>query len=300
MKKRQRYVTLPSDWDELEPADWRELLRMRQQMIDKGLQLTVGDVRIETARMLLKNRGVKTQVNNQQYLVLLSQIADGLDWLWKEEDGGLSLTLRTCRQLMPKIQHGKDRQRETWVGPMDFGQDILFGEFRMAIALMKEMNNPEQTATSMQALAGLLYRPAATDEQKQAVREWSLVRQPYDWDTISEKIERGGKMKPWQVWGIYAWFAYFCEALTTEDFTVEGEDVCFRPLFSDGDGEGVAKSGGKGGSLSQICHTLAESHVFGTARDVDRTPLFSVMLKLLHDYQALIRMKQQMKKGGTR
>lgn len=44
-------------------------------------------------------------------------------------------------------------------------------------------------------------------------------------------------------------------------------------------------------SLQQICLTLAESHVFGTARDVDNTPLFTVMQKLLMDYETLRKLK---------
>ena len=97
-------------------------------------------------------------------------------------------------------------------------------------------------------------------------------------------------MKPWQLWGIYAWFAYFCEALTTETFIIEGEEVCFAPIFEKR--EGVAKTEGNSGTMAQICHTLAETHVFGTARDVDRTPLLTVMQKLLQDYYTLQKLKK--------
>ena len=89
--KKAKYITLPENWDELTEADWRELLRMRQQLIDKHLKVTIDDVKIETARMLLKNRGVKLQLNNKQYLVLLSQLAKTLTWLWQEHEGGLHI-----------------------------------------------------------------------------------------------------------------------------------------------------------------------------------------------------------------
>ena len=45
--------------------------------------------------------------------------------------------------------------------------------------------------------------------------------------------------------------------------------------------------------MSQICLTLAESHVFGTAKDVDRTLLLTVMQKLLMDYRTLIKLKKK-------
>ena len=281
MERKQRYITLPEEWDELTEADWRELLKMRQQMVVKGLKLTIDDVRIESARMLLKNRGVKLQLNNPNYLTLVKLLADSLDWLWKEEEGGLSLVYRSTLNKLPKVRD--------WLGPLDCGSDMKFGEFRMALAILKNYEQ-EPSVRDLNVLAGLLYRPEAS---KKMQHEQQLRRWPYDWDNFDQKEKRGEEMKPWQVWGIYAWFAYFCEALTTETFIIEGEEVTFAPLFQKH--EGVAKKDNRGGSMAQICHTLAESHVFGTAKEVDRTPLFDVMRKLLQDYYSLQELKKKKK-----
>ena len=285
MKDKSRYIILPEVWDELSEADWRELLKFRQQLISKGMKATLDDVRIWTARMMLKNRGVKQQTGNSQYLVLVSQLAGSLDWLWQEVDGGLSLVYRSSKNLLPKIQRGTEKGHQDGIGPLSPGADLTFGEFRQAISHLK-VYEQQQEPTALCALAGLLYRPKATLQQKQ---EQQLLRQPYDWDSLDDKIERGRQMKPWQVWGIYAWFAFFCEYLTTGIFTIEGEDVCFAPVF------GVSGNGRKesGGGMAQICLTLAESHVFGTAKEVDRTPLLTVMLKLLQDYQTLQKLKNR-------
>ena len=280
MRQKPRYITLPETWDELTRDDWRELLKMRQQMIDKQLALTLDDVRIETARMMLKNRGVGLKLENKQYLVLVHQIADSLDWLWKAEEGGLSLVYRTTWNLLPKVRG--------WLGPMDHGADLTFGEFRQAITHLKAYEQ-SQNPVALCALAGLLYRPAADGDQ----RNQGLLRQPYDWDSLDEKIMRGNRMERWQRWGIYAWFAYFCEYLTTEPFIIEGEQVCFAPLFQQH--EGSDKKEGRGSTMAQICLTLAESHVFGTAREVDRTPLLTVMQKLLQDYHTLLELKRKKK-----
>lgn len=275
---KPRYITLPETWDELTEADWRELLKMRQQIIDKQLQLTVSDVRTETARMLLKNRGVGTRINDSQYLLLVGRLADTLGWLWQEHDGGLSLAYRSTENLLPKVRD--------WTGPLSHGGDLMFGEFRQAIAHLKAYEQ-DQNPTALCALAGLLYRPEASRKQKQLQQ---LRRQPYDWDSLEEKIARGRRMKPWQRWGIYAWMAYFCEYLTTGTFIIDGEEVNFSPIFGGRDESGT---GGHGGGLHQICLTLAESHVFGTANDVDRTPLLTVMLKLLKDYETLQELKKR-------
>ena len=101
-------------------------------------------------------------------------------------------------------------------------------------------------------------------------------------------------MKPWQVWGIYAWFAWFCEYLTTGTFINDGEEVCFAPVFERKQVQGEVEKG-NGSRLQQICLTLAESHVFGTVKDVDHTPLLTVMQKLLMDYQTLQSIKKKRK-----
>ena len=293
---KPRYITLPENWDELTPEDWREVLKIRQTMAETDHAWTVEDARIESARAMLKNRGVRQQQNNPQWLKLVNDIARSLTWLWTVEGEAISLCYRSVANKLPKVQHGTKKEHQEWLGPMDCGADITFGEFRQAIAHLKAYEQ-DQNPGALCALAGLLYRPKATEEQRTRY-DRQLRRQPYDWDSLDEKISRGELMKPWQRWGIYAWFAYFCEALTTETFIVEGEESCFAPLFEHPTPNPSPQRGGESesGGLHQICLTLAESHVFGTARDVDHTLLLTVMQKLLHDYRQLQQMKKKLRK----
>ena len=286
-KARQSYIEFPDCWEDLTEADWRDVLKIRQKVVAHGGRYSELDITTETARLLLRNRGVKTQINNPDYIQLVGQLAKTLGWLWHTEGTTISLVYRDTHNLIPKVRE--------WLGPLDHGADLVFGEFRQAFAHLQNIEHPSGDTpekcnifrnTAMEALAGLLYRPKATVEQK---RNMQLRRQPYDWDSLDDKIERGRLMEPWQVWGIYAWFAWFCEHLTTGTFIIDGQEVCFAPLFSHGGTDDTDK--GEGG-MSQICLTLAESHVFGTAKDVDRTLLLTVMQKLLMDYRTLQRIKK--------
>lgn len=279
MKEKQRYIELPENWDELTEADWCELLKIRQKVVEHGGQYSELDITTETARMLLKNRGVKLQLNNPNYIQLVGQLAKTLGWLWHADGNTISLVYKDTRNLIPKVRE--------WWGPMDHGSDLMFGEFRLAMAVIKNYEtNPSER--DLNVLAGLLYRPEAS---KKMQHEQQLRRWPYDWDNWEQKERRGSQMQRWQVWGIYAWFAWFCEYLTTGTFIIEGEKVSFSPLFQKQEGEG--KSDSSKGGLSQICHTLAETHVFGTAKEVDHTPLLTVMQKLLQDYESLQRLKKK-------
>lgn len=284
MKKRQRYIEIPDCWQDLTEADWSEVLKIRQRVVDHGGRYSELDITTETARVLLKNRGVGVKLKSENYLLLVAQIARSLGWLWHAEGNVISLVYKDTRNLLPKVRQ--------WYGPLSHGEDLTFGEFRQAFVHLKAYEQT-QTDTPLAALAGLLYRPASAPA---ADRPYSR-RQPYDHDGIDDKIARGRQMEPWQRWGIYAWFAWFCEYLTRGTFLIDGCEVSFAPLFSSsapaGSPAASAPAGSASGSssLQQICLTLAESHVFGTARDVDNTPLFTVMQKLLMDYETLRKLK---------
>ncbi|KAA6318047.1 hypothetical protein EZS27_031895, partial [termite gut metagenome] len=84
-------------------------------------------------------------------------------------------------------------------------------------------------------------------------------------------------------WGIYAWFAYFCEYLLTGTFIIEGTEVCFAPIFAHSDSDAGGSEQNLG--LHAIGLSVAESGVFGNAEQTDRTLLLKIMLKLLNDHQ---------------
>ena len=71
---KQRYIELPDTWDELTESDWRELLKIRQKVVAHGGRYSELDILTETARMLLKNRGVKLQLNNANYIRIAMEL----------------------------------------------------------------------------------------------------------------------------------------------------------------------------------------------------------------------------------
>lgn len=266
MKQKQRFVELPETWQELTQADWTGLLKIRQQVADHGGRYTGLDILTETARLLLENRGVFLQMDNPNYIQLVAQYAKSLAWLWHVDESTVSLTYRNTRNLLPQIG--------CLHGPADHGSDLLFGEFRQAVAIMRQYEREPANDRHLKVLAGLLYRPM--DGHK---------RQRYDHDGFAAMEARGAQMKPWQRWGVYAWFSWMCEYLTVGTFVIDGDEVCFAPLFTH-DGQQQRDNDATGG-MQAIALTLAETGVFGTADGVDHTPLLSVMLKLLMDKQRM-------------
>lgn len=284
MKQKQRYIVFPETWGDLTPEDWREVLKIRQRVVAHGGRYSEHDITVKTVVQLLKNRGLKEQPSDSRYIELISRLSKTLGWLWHAEGSTISLVYKDTRNLLPKVRE--------WLGPADHGSDLLFGEFRLAFAVLRNYEE-HPSERDLDVLAGLLYRPEASEQMQ---HEQQLRRLPYDWDTFSQKEERGKQMERWQVWGIYAWFAWFCEYLTTGTFIIDGCEVSFAPLFNHSSSTADSSpSTNSGFSLQQICLTLAESHVFGTAKDVDRTPLLTVMQKLLMDYHSLMKIKNHKK-----
>ena len=78
MKKEEsnKVVMFPEWWDELTEKDWRDMLLLRQRLIDGEIDekrgpITIDDIRNEAARCLLLNRGLRTRVSDDKYFLLV-------------------------------------------------------------------------------------------------------------------------------------------------------------------------------------------------------------------------------------
>ena len=162
---------------------------------------------------------------------------------------------------------------------------LTFGEFRAATAAMNLYDQSHED-TDLLALCAVLYRPAK--KQNGVFR-----REPFDTDRLPVLMTRASILQPYLRWGIYAWFAYFCQYLYTGTFLIDGQEVCFAPVF-----DRTKRTEGKpaeGLGLNSILYSVASSGVFGTATDTDNTPLLRVMLKLLDDKHQADRLTKQYK-----
>lgn len=273
--KKEKTISFPQTFDELTPDDFRIVLQLRQRIIERQLPATSFDIRAETAAAMLSSRGVRRRTDNPQYISLVAELADSLSWLWTDTDLGIELRYRCTANLLPSWRKLR--------GPISHGADLSFGEYRTAIGIIQQYaDNP--SVTLLQTLAGLLYRPTGTRSQRQA----SAVRRPYDIDSPARWQSRGATMPLWFLWGVYLWFCYFCEYLTTGTFIINHEQVSFAPIFQQ------SGSGRKSSTpvLEAIALTMAESGIFGTIEDVEHANLLRIMMKLLNDHDTLQQLRR--------
>jgi hypothetical protein len=284
----QKEIEFPDCWEEVKPLEWLHLLKNREKLMTKpGISLT--DVKREWCAYVLKNRGYvfRSKVRD---MLLVNELAQTLDWMWQavedtRDDGAtvpeMVLTYDSTVNLMPEWRYLR--------GPMSHGADLTFGEFRHAVAALNKFNAIREPVY-LQALCAVLYRPT--------VRKKGIVaREPFREQYMDRYMGLVKSMPEWMMWGVYAWFAYFCEYLFTGIFIIDGMELCFEPVFSRSKRDKDAQPGDvQSLGMNSILFSVAESGVFGNARATDDTLLLRVMMKLLDDKQRADEMMKNFKK----
>ena len=276
--KKEKDIEFPDSWDELTPREWTFLLRLRHALAEQR-GITLQDVKRAWCFQTLRWRGLKFRRKDAvDGMNLVDRLSRTLDWMWRtgEEDGSVALDFRTTKNLLPRWKNLE--------GPQSHGAGLTFGEFRAATAAMN-LYTQDHMPSDLLALVAILYR--RPDGQGK--------RLPFDPDLLPAYMRAAKRMPPWLQWGVYAWFASFCQYLTEGTFLIDGQEVCFAPVFARRDPDAPRPSGQDLG-LNSILYTVAESGVFGTADDTDRAPLLRVLLKLLDDKQRADELMKRYKK----
>lgn len=285
---KQRDIDFPDCWEEVKPLEWLHLLKNREKLMMKpGISLQ--DVKREWCAYVLKNRGYVFRSRIEDML-LVNELADTLTWMWQSEedtreDGAvvtaMVLTYDSTVNLMPEWNCLR--------GPMSHGADLTFGEFRHATAAVNKYNAGHDPI-DLQALCAILYRPAIN-------KRGCIMREPFREQYMSRYMGLVSDMPEWMQWGIYAWFAYFCQYLFTGTFIIDGLELCFAPVFdrhrkSPDAQPGIIQNLG----MNSVLYSVAESGVFGNVDATDDTLLLRVMMKLLDDKQRADELMRNLKK----
>lgn len=246
--------------------------------LESDNRISLMDVKRSWAYYVLRGRGWREGFRAVEPLVVLENAAKSLDWMWKEyENGVIELAFDSTEQLLPKWRRYR--------GPKSHGADLTFGEFRHALAYCNSYTQ-EHRPEMLTALCGVLYRNAGNSK----LGQW---REPFNANLIQLYCNRIHKMPDFLKWGVYAWFSSFCRFLTEGTFIIDGHEVCFAPVFSRSKSEDVTD---QSLGLNSILFSVAESGVFGSAKDTDDAPLLRVLMKLLDDHNKAEALRKEMKK----
>lgn len=198
-------------------------------------------------------------------------------WMFVKDGKSIRFDYSAIRNPMPKIKCGF----RTYHGPESLLEGITFGEYRVAFdyyTRYMETNNYDDLSTLISAL----YRKSR--------------KKPFSAGKSVECAAKFKKLSPMDRQIICSWFSAADNFIKTADLCVDGRIINFSPLFKqekrisplDDDYGAPAPLG-----ITGILIAVADSGTFGTAAQVEATPLIDILLKLYHWHCESRRLKQK-------
>lgn len=279
----KRSIEIPESYDELTPRQFRYLLRLFWRMMADE-RITTTDVQRQFANRLLGNKFYIDPYRRMQYFIWVNTIAETLQWLFTSATTDISLRVNTTANLLPRLGR--------FIGPQSHGSDLRFGEFRTACDIMNQYT-ADQDIDTLNALVGVLYRKRVG--KTTSAHFDGNYRIPFNKHHIERNARRVAHLPEKYKYGVYLWFANFCEFLVNGQFIIEGRELCFAPVFGTNekhDPDSRQPEGDKLGMLS-ILFTLADAGTFGNVEQTDNALLLDVMCKLLNDYNQAQNIKKK-------
>lgn len=277
-----KYLEIPTMWEELTAGQFLYLLRLVFEA--RPDEITIGDFLLKFADFLLGEKQYVTPNRRTQYYKLVNDVAATLDWIFtKDDDGNYVLDFCTTQNLLPEING--------LTGPQSHGSDLTFGEYRAAVDMMNRYS-AEHEAFFLDALCGILYRKRPSVGFKRIISKEDDItpRERFSKHKIERYARNFETVPEYLKWGVYLWFANFCRYLIEGgEFIIDGNTLSFESLFERGSSNGDQD---QGIGLMSIVFSLADSGTFGNAEETERTLLFPVLMKLLHDKQMFEKLKR--------
>jgi hypothetical protein len=278
----QKMIEIPEMWEELSPRQFKYLLKSVFKMM-KNNKITTDDVLRDFADYLLGRRKIVHPVRREEYLLLVNDVAETLNWIFKKETGKIIFNFETTQNLIPTLGN--------LIGPQSHGSDFRFGEYRTAVEYYTRYTQEHQPQM-LDALVGILYRKP--NRRKKNFQFNGSHRQPFNRYLIDEYAKQAKPVPEYLKWGVYLWFGNFCRYLFEGTFIIEGNEVSFASIFERSNVHSDEKKNPSLG-MTAVLFSLADSGTFGTAKETDETELFKVLLKLLHDKNILDELKKKSK-----
>lgn len=262
----------PISWEEMTKRELVYLLKLWLNL-DRQEGWSLQDIKRAWVGQVFTWRGLRKE-KTIDYMILVDEVSKELDWMlsFDKKSKTANMNYDSIRCLIPKFGNLQ--------GPADYGSDLSFGEFRHLLMLFNEIGNGNKADLYMQMVAGTLYR----QRDKKTGRR-VLFNPDYNY------LQNAKRMPEYILYYAYLWFGAFCSYLMNSPFIIDGNQVNFSVIFAKSENEVTDNFIG----MNSILFSVAESHVFGTVKDVDDAQLFRILLKLVDDKNKADDLKKSMK-----
>lgn len=211
--------------------------------------------------MLRQHLGLNKKANEQIY-----RLSHNLcDWIFtKTETGAYELNYETPTNHFPKLS-------DHFHGPDDLLGDLTIGEFKSALEVLNlyfdSKSNPDEAMLHLQYFLAILYRPKDANGQKLPFHNYVIDPQPFN------------EVPLWQKQCIVIWFSFCVHCLQQADITINSIEVNLSSLFPTNSGSADPRTVNFG--WTGVVMDIAETGVFGDAKETSQTSLYEILIYLL-------------------
>lgn len=285
-------VEFPSSWDECNLVQIRFIFKQVLRLLGGDIGMAEFKIRVlyfltgikRKKRHEKKEKMMMEEQLVQKYLNVVIA-ADTIDFIFREQNGQQLFEYSRVGNVMPVIRKRLSRM----FGPAEALFNMTFGEYMVAFDFFRRYVD-HKDVNDLNKLCAVLYRPKRSGKVDNDIRvEFNAnecVRRAKWWRRIPLEDK----------YIIYSWFSSCDNFFKTGEIEVDGQRISFRGLFKQVGGN---EFGERDLGLTGILLSVAESGTFGTLEDVNRTNLYTVLLKLYHWYLEHKQMEQKTKNGKT-
>lgn len=230
-------------------------------------------------------RLTKEQLENK--FANIWQLTELLNWLIREETyQGETVSMLNYTGIINRIPR-IDGEWSVLEGPSDCLLNVTFAEYRAAWKFF-EAYTIDQKHADLDHLVAVLYRPvrANYDELKLKPDFDGQNREPFNPYITDHYAELIKTLPFWMKYTIYVWFGNCDKFLKEEDLELDGKPLSFSPLFKKASPElveGEIETLDENDlGLTGLLYMVAESKLFGTIAETDRTNYIDLLTALLY------------------
>lgn len=230
----------------------------------------------------------------EQKFANIWQLSETLHWLYREEETpeGMEAILN-YNEIRNRIPELRNDAGTLLIGPAFGLTDITFGEYRAAWSSFEAFGTGRQH-DDLDRFIAVLYRPERADYHRLKMQPGfdGVRREAFNRHLIEHYATLLKNVPFWEKQTIWLWFFNCDRFLKEEEILLGGKVVTFAELFSrrrrNEDAETLDEN--DLGMLS-LLFMLAESGLFGSIENVERTNFLDVLTALLYWKQQADRIK---------
>lgn len=288
VSKKMEY---PSSWNECNRKQIRFIFREAIKLIGGDIGMLEFRIRVfyfltgirRKRRHERKERMMTEDQLAQKYMNVVEG-ANTIDFMFREQKGLPLFEYSRVGNVLPVIRSRMKRM----YGPVEALFNISFGEYMVAFDFFRRYVD-HKDVSDLNKLCAVLYRPRRKGEINNDLRidfnASECVRRAKWWCRVPFEDR----------FIIYSWFAACDNFFKTGEIEVDGQRISFQGLFKQ---SGGGELGVKDLGLTGVLMSVAEAGTFGTLENVNRTNLYTVLLKLYHWQVEHKKMEQKSKKHG--